>query len=43
MNNYIVTMGLGIVVWFIYFQYLDWLFMKIQGLEYFKFISSVVL
>ncbi len=33
-----VIMG---AAWFVYFQFIDWLFMRIQGLEYFKFIGSV--
>jgi hypothetical protein len=31
----------AIVLWFVYFQYIDYLFMKIQGLGYFTFIRSV--
>ena len=34
---YIMAIG----VWFAYFQFIDWLFMNIQGLTYFKYIKSV--
>lgn len=37
----IVIYVAAIALWFAYFQYIDWFFMKIQGLGYFTFISSV--
>lgn len=43
MNNYVVGMVIGLAVWLAYFTFIDWLFMKTQGLEYFKFFSSVQL
>ncbi len=43
MNNYFVGTIIGLVVWIAYFTLIDWFFMKTQGLEYFKFISSVSL
>jgi hypothetical protein len=32
---------MAIAVWFVYFQFIDWLFMDIQGLPYFSYLSSV--
>lgn len=35
----VVALGVSIVVWFVYFQFIDWLFMQIQGLDYFTFLK----
>ena len=34
-----LLIGVCIVAWFFYFQLIDWLFMKIQGLNYFTFLN----
>jgi hypothetical protein len=35
MAKVIIAWGTCLVVWFFYFQFIDWLFMSIQGLDYF--------
>lgn len=35
----VVLLGVAIVGWFFYFQFIDWLFMQIQGLDYFTFLK----
>ncbi len=35
--------GGSILFWMIYFQFIDWLFQRAQGLGYFEFFSSVSL
>lgn len=34
-----VLLAVTITAWFFYFQLIDWLFMKIQGLNYFAFLA----
>jgi hypothetical protein len=34
-----VIYGVVLVGWFVYFQFIDWLFMQIQGLDYFTFLK----
>jgi hypothetical protein len=41
MGKYIPYVVGGLILWFVYFQTIDWFFMKIQGLSYFAHISSV--
>lgn len=30
-----LTFAIFLAIWFVYFQFIDWLFMRIQGLDYF--------
>jgi len=34
-----ILLAVMISGWFVYFQFIDWLFMKIQGLNYFAFLG----
>jgi hypothetical protein len=35
----VVLVAIAIVGWFFYFQFIDWLMMKAQGLDYFTFLK----
>ena len=35
----VILLAVTISGWFVYFQLIDWLFMKIQGLNYFAFLG----
>jgi len=35
----VVLIAVAIVGWFFYFQVIDWLMMKVQGLDYFAFLK----
>ena len=35
----VVLLVVAIAGWFVYFQAIDWLFMQIQGLDYFTFLK----
>jgi hypothetical protein len=35
----ILMLAVTMTGWFFYFQTIDWLFMKIQGLNYFTFLA----
>jgi hypothetical protein len=35
----VILIAFAIVGWFFYFQCIDWLMMKVQGLDYFTFLK----
>ena len=41
-NSYVVGAVVGILGWLVYFQIVDFLLMKVQGLDYFKFVPAIL-
>jgi hypothetical protein len=35
----VILVAVAMVGWFVYFQFIDWLMMKAQGLDYFTFLK----
>ena len=35
----VVLLAVAIAGWFVYFQFIDWLLMKAQALDYFAFLN----